>query len=71
MRREQQIGADVTVGTARELADLEARYQRLRADVQAARDKIGDTPLPGFTAVTLLEKVLRRHPIHPTEGQSS
>ncbi|MBB3231729.1 hypothetical protein [Halomonas stenophila] len=54
-------------------ADLKANYQRLRADVQAARDKIGDTPMPsaGSTAVALLEQVLQRHPIHPMEDQPS
>lgn len=57
----------------REVANLEARYQRLRADVQAVREKIGDTPMPsaGMTAVTLLEKVLKRHPANPNEGHSN
>ncbi|ACL72740.1 hypothetical protein Tgr7_1657 [Thioalkalivibrio sulfidiphilus HL-EbGr7] len=56
-----------------ELIDLEVRYQRLLADVRAARDKIGDTPMPsaGITAVALLEQVLKRHPVHPREGQPS
>ncbi|MGM0913731.1 MAG: hypothetical protein ACQEXC_00600 [Pseudomonadota bacterium] len=57
----------------RQGADLEARYQRLRADVKAARDQIGDTPIPsaGVTAVALLEQVLQRHPIQPQEGGQS
>jgi len=56
-----------------ELIDLEVRYQRLLADVRAARDKIGDTPMrtAGITAVTLLEQVLNRHPIYSREGRPS
>ncbi|MCE9664489.1 hypothetical protein LY622_13705 [Halomonas sp. M5N1S17] len=59
--------------TRQDPANFEASYERLRADLKAVRDTIGDTPMPsaGITAVDLLDKVLKRHPASPKEGQQS
>jgi hypothetical protein len=57
----------------RQLAKLEACYQRLRDDVRDTRNEIGDTPMAsaGFRAVTMLEKLLARHPIAPQKELKS
>lgn len=57
-------GEEIGMYDERELIEAEQRYDRLRADVRAAREKIGDAPCKGagLTAVALLEKVLDRHP---------